>query len=95
MDPLHFEPSLVIYSLITIFVGICGVTASWYLLKRKVTPRLETPHQGNRIGSVPNRKRAGFVSPKAKQRTFRSVFCPLVFLGTISSIVGLYFLDSL
>ncbi|VDK36107.1 unnamed protein product [Taenia asiatica] len=78
VDSLHSGPLLVIYSFITIFVGICSVVAFRFLLKRKVIPQLETSHQSNRIAGTPIQKRARLVASKAKQSTFRSVFCFLV-----------------
>ncbi|KAL5106805.1 hypothetical protein TcWFU_004790 [Taenia crassiceps] len=66
MESLRPEPSIVIYSFITIFVAIFGVVASRYLLKRKAT-NLGTLQQSDRITSDQNRKMARLVPSKTKQ----------------------------
>ncbi|EUB58257.1 hypothetical protein EGR_06892 [Echinococcus granulosus] len=58
MDSFHLELSIVIYTLLTVFVGICGVIASWCLLKRKVTPHFETSHRNIRESYISSRKSA-------------------------------------
>ncbi|KAH9278158.1 hypothetical protein ECG_09257 [Echinococcus granulosus] len=67
MDSFHLELSIVIYTLLTVFVGICGVIASWCLLKRKVTPHFETSHRNIRESYISSRKSAGLAPTKAKQ----------------------------
>ncbi|CDI97147.1 expressed conserved protein [Echinococcus multilocularis] len=66
MESFHLELSIVIYTLLTIFVGICGVIASWCLLKRRVAPRLEASHRNIRESCLSSRKSAVLAPSKVK-----------------------------
>ncbi|VDM31496.1 unnamed protein product [Hydatigera taeniaeformis] len=70
MEASQFEASFAIYAGLTIFVGICGMIASRYLLKRGVAPQRETSFHS---GGSPNAsiRKSKLTSVPSKTKNFK------------------------